>query len=96
MNRRKIYTAAASLALILTVSACSPGVTDATQQAIRYSGGSLDIEQFKECQTGPAREYGDPGDHVYYYPAAQRTFSFTDNANANGNGHHTGRSTYRF
>lgn len=77
MIKRILVALVAAVALV-GITACSPGVTDATQQAIRYSGGELDVEKFKGCQTGPTREYGDPGDKVYYYPAAQRTFTFSD------------------
>ena len=85
MTARVLYRAAAvALAAALTVGAtgCSPARTDATQQAIRYAGGSLDVETFKSCQPDPDLDYGDPGDQVYYYPSAQRTFSFTDDPNA--------------
>jgi regulator of protease activity HflC (stomatin/prohibitin superfamily) len=70
--------AVAALPLVLALAACSQATTDSTQQAIRYAGGSLDAETFKSCQSGPAIHYGDPGDKLYYYPAAQRTYSFDD------------------
>lgn len=79
---RRTAAVLAAAALVAGAAACSPARTDATQQAIRYAGGSLDVETFKSCQSEPALDYGDPGDRVYYYPSAQRTFSFTDDPNA--------------
>lgn len=80
MKGKSIAALAAVAALGLT--GCSGAATGTEFQAIRYSGGALDIEKFKECHPQSVREYGSWGDNVYYYPANQRTFAFTDDPNA--------------
>jgi hypothetical protein len=84
MNRglRAVLAGAAALA-VLASAGCSKAVTDSQQQAIRYTGGAVNsAENFKTCQSGPKQEYGSWGDNVYYYPAGQRTFAFTDDEKA--------------
>lgn len=81
MTVRKIL-AVGSAVVMLLAAGCAASRTDTNLQSIRYSGGELQAEKFKQCHKDPALEYGDWGDHVYYYPAGQRTFTFGDDPKA--------------
>lgn len=71
----------------LGLSGCGTlAITSPDQVAIRYTGSDItyEAERFVRCY-GPTdqAERGGLGDHVYYYPAGQRTFKFASH-NENG------------
>jgi regulator of protease activity HflC (stomatin/prohibitin superfamily) len=79
---KRLIVTTAAIATVVAGAGCSESLTDFQQQAIRYSGGTTQAEIFKNCQKDAKREWGDPGDVIYYYPSGQRTFTFTDDEKA--------------
>lgn len=51
--------------------------TDPNHQGLHYKGGPFSATKFANCFGTSVRNMDGPADKHYYYPAGQRTFSFT-------------------
>lgn len=82
MNRlKKIFIALTIVGAMLGLSACSTVNTAPDAVALHYSGGAFQSQEFVECVPASTRNINGPGEHYYYYPVGQRTFSFTGKDN---------------
>lgn len=70
-----------ALAMVLGLGACSTVNTSPDAVALHYSGGAFQSQQFVACVPASTRQINGPGEHYYYYPVGQRTFSFTGRDN---------------
>lgn len=79
MNRTKRVVSAIvlSAAMVFGLSACSTVNTAPDAVALHYSGGMFESQEFVACVPASTRQVNGPGEHYYYYPVGQRTFSFT-------------------
>lgn len=66
----------------VTLAACSVADPDTSQIVLHYSGGAFSSQQFEYCTNPGIREVGGAGDYDFYYPAGQRTFTFSDRPGA--------------
>lgn len=64
-------------AMLLGLSACTTVNTAPDAVALHYSGGMFESQEFVACVPASTRQINGPGEHYYYYPVGQRTFSFT-------------------
>lgn len=82
--RRGFLLVVAALAALLALSGCSLAQTTPDEVAIRYTGNNIaaNAETFVKCYTPSQSEHGSAGDHVYTYPAGQRTFKFSNDPGA--------------
>lgn len=78
MNRltKTLVAAAAAVALTLGATGCTTVNTAPDAVALHYSGGAFSKQEFVECVPASTRQIHGPGEHYYYYPVGQRTFSF--------------------
>jgi len=87
VNRiRRVGAAIVAVVAMLTLAACGTLSNPSSDQlAINYSAGSYEAQKFLDCQDPSTRERKGIGDRVYYYPAGQRTFKFSnDEGSDNG------------
>lgn len=77
--RRTFAAVVVALFVVLALSGCSLAQTTPDEVAIRYTGNNItaNAETFVECYGPSASDHGGAGDHVYTYPAGQRTFKFS-------------------
>ena len=73
----KLATVAMVVSMLVMVSGCSTVNTSPDAVALHYSGGAFQSQAFVECVPASTRQVNGPGEHYYYYPVGQRTFSFT-------------------
>lgn len=73
--------AALLLAVAPALAACSTVNTSPDAVALHYSGGAFQSQEFVACVPASTRQVNGPGEHYYYYPIGQRTFSFTGKDN---------------
>lgn len=73
--------AALLLAVAPALAACTTVNTSPDAVALHYSGGMFESQQFVSCVPASTRQINGPGEHYYYYPVGQRTFSFTGRDN---------------
>ena len=73
--------AALLLATAPALAACTTVNTSPDAVALHYSGGMFESQQFVSCVPASTRQINGPGEHYYYYPVGQRTFSFTGQDN---------------
>lgn len=83
---RKILCVAAGVLAATSLAGCGTAANTApSQKALVYQGGGWngDARVFEHCvaESSGRHRYGS-GDHVFYYPAGQRTFDFTGEKNA--------------
>lgn len=78
---KRLAAVAASAVLVAGLAACSTVNTSPDAVALHYSGGAFESQQFVACVPASTRQVNGPGEHYYYYPIGQRTFSFTGKDN---------------
>lgn len=71
-------TVAPLLAAAALTAGCSAAVGP-DQAGVEYNGGVVQATKFTNCAKTGTREYHGPGDHIYLYPAGQRSYEFSDN-----------------
>lgn len=71
----KIATMVAVGSIALT--ACTFANPDSTHKALHYTNGSFESRNFEYCVDPGSKEQGGAGDDDFYYPAQQRTFTFS-------------------
>ena len=81
---KKIIVAFAAMAM-LVLSGCSIGNTAPDEFGLHYKAGSFSSTQFSNCIEPGQRNVDGPADDHYFYPAGQRTLTFNDTKDANGN-----------
>jgi hypothetical protein len=74
---KKILIAIVALLSAGLATGCSVAKADQAHQGIHAKGGAFSATKFANCISPSTRDYDGPGDKHYYYPAGQRTFSFT-------------------
>lgn len=62
----------------VTLAGCSVAAPSSDQVVLHYSGGAFSSQNFIECLAPGELAYDGPGDYHFYYPAGQRTFTFSD------------------
>lgn len=70
-----VYPLLAAAALL--TAGCSAAVGP-DQAGVEYNGGVIQATKFTNCAKTGTREYRGPGDHIYLYPAGQRSYEFSD------------------
>lgn len=75
--RRSFKVLAAVGVVAIVATGCSQMSTQPDQVGLHYKGGSFSSTEFANCQDPGQKKWYGPGDKNYYYPAGQRTFSFT-------------------
>jgi len=65
-------------AAMAVFTGCSVATPDTSQRALHYSGGPLSSQNFEDCIEPGTRDVTGPADFNYYYPAGQRTYTFSD------------------
>lgn len=60
----------------LTLAGCASVNTSPDLIALRYNGGLIEAKTFDGCVNPSTRDYSDPGDRYYQYPASQRYYEF--------------------
>lgn len=78
---KSILATVFAAAMVLGLGACSVVNTAPDAVALHYSGGAFTSQKFVECVPASTRKMNGPGEHYYYYPVGQRTFSFTGKEN---------------
>lgn len=73
----RVLIALGAVAMVLTTASCTTVNTAPDAVALHYSGGMFESQQFVACVPASTRQVNGPGEHYYYYPVGQRTFSFT-------------------
>lgn len=74
-NSMKATLIAGVGALVLT--GCSIGNPDSTHKALHYTNGPFSSRNFEYCVDPGTKNTGGAGDDDFYYPSAQRTFTFS-------------------
>lgn len=78
---KKIVAITGAVIMLVVMSACTTVNTAPDAVALHYSGGILQSQKFVECVPASSRNVNGPGEHYYYYPVGQRTYSFTGRDN---------------
>lgn len=71
-------TVATIAAAVLATAGCSASLGP-DESGVEYNGGAIQSVSFDNCVSPGHREYRGPGDHIYVYPAGQRSYEFSDN-----------------
>ena len=79
MNRimKTLLAFAAAIVVLVGASGCTTVNTSPDAVALHYSGGMFESQKFVGCVPVSTRQVNGSGEHYYYYPVGQRTFSFT-------------------
>lgn len=75
--KRAIVGIIAAFFLVVTMSACSQFSPASDEQGIEYKGGITQSKEFEACVKPSDKKWTGMGNSKYYYPAGQRTYSFT-------------------
>lgn len=70
-----------AIAMVFGLGACTTVNTAPDAVALHYSGGAFQSQEFVSCVPASTRQINGPGEHYYYYPIGQRTYSFTGTDN---------------
>src|SRR5678816_2429004 len=74
-NFKKAIVALAIGGMVLT--GCSIANPDSTHKGLHYTNGPFSSRNFEYCVDPGTKNTGGAGDDDFYYPAGQRTFTFS-------------------
>lgn len=80
-RNKKVLAAGLALVGAVILTGCTTA-TASDEVAVHYGGGPFEAKKAKGCISSSERETSKPGDSYYYYPANQRTYDFTGDADS--------------